>query len=98
METVKRRVPRPNFRSNSVSCYSGELMDWTGCKFVERVPGKVSGAPVLLHSRVKADAVLESYELGQSIQEIAYSYDLEPNAAAEVIGFAHSHNRMTSAS
>lgn len=32
-------------------------MDWTECKIVERVPGKVSGAPVLIGTRIPADAL-----------------------------------------
>ncbi len=28
-------------------------MDWSECPLVERVPGKVSGAPVIVHSRVR---------------------------------------------
>ncbi len=55
---------------------------------VEIVPGKVSGVPILKHSRVQADTVLESYELGESVEEIAYSYDLEPQVVEQVIQFA----------
>ncbi len=44
-------------------------MDWTGCELVERVPGKVSGVPILKHSRVQADTVWESYELGETVEE-----------------------------
>jgi uncharacterized protein (DUF433 family) len=63
-------------------------MDWTGCQLVEVVPGKVSGAPLLKHSRVQADAVLESHELGQSVEEIGFSYDLAPDMVRQVLGYA----------
>ena len=45
-------------------------MDWSGCQFVERVPGRVSGAWVLKDSRVQADAVVENARDGFSPEEI----------------------------
>ncbi len=65
-------------------------MDWTGCEVVEVVPGKVSGVPILKHSRVQADTVLESYELGESVEEIAYSFTLNPEDIRKVLSFAQS--------
>ena len=51
-------------------------MDWSGCDIVEIIPGKVSGVPVVRNSRVPAETVAESAELGESPEEIAYNYDL----------------------
>ncbi len=66
-------------------------MDWSGCPVVEVVPGKVSGAPILRHSRVTADAVLESFELGESVDDIAYSFDLKPDDIRAVLAYAEAH-------
>jgi len=63
-------------------------MDWSGCEAIEVVPGKLSGVPILKHSRVTADAVLESYELGESVEDIAYSYSLDPEQIEKVLAFA----------
>ena len=63
-------------------------MDWSGCEIVEVVPGKVSGAPILRGTRVQADTVLESYELGESVDEIADSFDLRPEDVRELVAFA----------
>jgi uncharacterized protein (DUF433 family) len=63
-------------------------MDWTGCDLVEWVPGKVSGKPILKHSRVTADAVLESYILGETVDDIAESFDLNPDDIRSVLDFA----------
>ena len=63
-------------------------MNWAGCEQVEIVPGKVSGAPILKHSRVTADAILESYELGESVAEIAFTFDLDPAQIRHVLRFA----------
>ena len=54
-------------------------MDWSGCELVEIVPGKVSGVPLVRGTRVPADQVIESLDDGESVDEIAYNYDL--NAA-----------------
>jgi uncharacterized protein (DUF433 family) len=54
-------------------------MDWAGCELVETVPGKVSGVPLIKGTRVPADQVIESFDDGESVDEIAYNYDL--NAA-----------------
>jgi uncharacterized protein (DUF433 family) len=69
-------------------------MDWTGCSIVEIVPGKVSGKPILKHSRVTADAVLESYELGETVEEIVESFDLNPDDVRCVLDFAASREPL----
>ena len=63
-------------------------MNWAGCEQVEIVPGKVSGAPILKNSRVTADAILESYDLGESVEQIAFSFGIEPVQIRQVLRFA----------
>ena len=46
------------------------VIDWTRCELIEQVPGKVSGRPVVRGTRILPDAILNSYELGDSIEEI----------------------------
>jgi uncharacterized protein (DUF433 family) len=70
-------------------------MDWNGCEIVEAVPGKVSGAPIIRGTRVQADTVLESHQLGESVEEIAYSYDLNPEDIRKVLSFAVSRSLLT---
>ncbi|MDQ2844132.1 MAG: DUF433 domain-containing protein [Acidobacteriota bacterium] len=45
-------------------------IDWTGCEIVERIPGKVSGRPIVRGTRILADTIVQDYELGESIEEI----------------------------
>jgi len=66
-------------------------MDWSGCEVVETVPGKVSGAPLVKGSRVQADTVLESHHLGESVDEIAYSFDLNPSDIRALLTYAAAH-------
>jgi uncharacterized protein (DUF433 family) len=45
-------------------------VDWTACELIEQVPGKVSGRPVVRGTRIMPDAIVNSYDLGDSIDEI----------------------------
>ena len=42
----------------------------TTCELIEQVPGKVSGKPVVRDTRVMPGPIMNSYELGDSIDEI----------------------------
>jgi uncharacterized protein (DUF433 family) len=63
-------------------------MDWSGCEAVEIVPGKVSGFPVMRRSRVLADQVLENHVAGESVEDIAYNFDLRPEDIRVVVSHA----------
>jgi uncharacterized protein (DUF433 family) len=63
-------------------------MDWSGCPYVEVIPGKVSGVPLVRNSRVQADAVLENHESGESVEDIAYNFELDPEDIRAVLAYA----------
>jgi uncharacterized protein (DUF433 family) len=63
-------------------------MDWSGCELVEVVPGKVSGLPVIRGSRVPADQILENHDAGESVEDIAYNFDLKPDDIRFVLTYA----------
>jgi uncharacterized protein (DUF433 family) len=65
-------------------------MDWTGCDLVERVPGKVSGRPVVKGTRILADQIVEEAELGSPVEEIAENYpSLTVAKIRKLLAFAH---------
>ena len=66
-------------------------MNWSGCDLVEIVPGKVSGVPVIKGTRVPADQVLASLDGGESVEEVAYNYDLQPAVIRELQAFFQRH-------
>jgi uncharacterized protein (DUF433 family) len=66
-------------------------MDWSGCDIVEVVPGKVSGVPLVRNTRVPADTVLESAELGESAEEIAFNYDLQLEDVRTLLEYVPRH-------
>jgi uncharacterized protein (DUF433 family) len=53
-------------------------MDWSGCDVVEVVPGKVSGVPLIRHTRAPVELVIASRDGGETIEEIACNYYLKP--------------------
>jgi uncharacterized protein (DUF433 family) len=63
-------------------------MDWSGCEMVEVVPGKVSGLPVIRGSRVPAEQVLENHDAGESVEDIAYNFDLKLDDIRTVLTYA----------
>jgi uncharacterized protein (DUF433 family) len=66
------------------------LMDWSGCDLVERMPGKVSGQPVVRGTRILADTIVEDHELGSPIEEIQENYPaLSKDTIRMLLTFAH---------
>jgi uncharacterized protein (DUF433 family) len=65
-------------------------MDWSGCDIVEVIPGKVSGVPLIRHSRVPVDLVIASKDAGEAIEEIAYNYDLKPEEIQALLSYRDS--------
>jgi len=45
-------------------------IDWTQCELIECVPGKVSGQPVVRGTRIMPEAIVGSYDLGETIEEL----------------------------
>ena len=65
-------------------------IDWTGCELVERIPGKVSGQPIVRGTRIMPEPVVRAFDRGESIDEIREGW---PSLSAEqirrLIQFAH---------
>ena len=69
-----------------------KYIDWTNCELVERVPGKVSGRPIVRGTRILADTIVQDAELGSSLEEIHENYpDLPIGAIQRLISFAYTH-------
>jgi uncharacterized protein (DUF433 family) len=65
-------------------------IDWTGCELVERIPGKVSGRPVVCGTRILADTIVQDAELGSPLEEIQENYpDLALATIQRLRSFAH---------
>jgi uncharacterized protein (DUF433 family) len=67
-------------------------IDWAGCDLVERIPGKVSGRPVVRGTRILADTIVQDAELGSPLEEIQENYpDLSLTTIRQLIPFARLH-------
>jgi uncharacterized protein (DUF433 family) len=66
--------------------------DWAVCELVERIPGKVSGRPIVRGTRILADTIVQDAELGSPLQEIQENYpDLSLTAIQQLVSFARTH-------
>jgi uncharacterized protein (DUF433 family) len=65
-------------------------IDWTACELIERVPGKVSGRPVVHGTRIMPEGIVNSYELGETIDELREGFpSLTESQIKRLIEFAH---------
>jgi uncharacterized protein (DUF433 family) len=49
-------------------------MDWSGCELVEVIPGKASGVPVVVGTRIPANVIVKNFDAGSPIEEIEENY------------------------
>ncbi len=65
-------------------------VDWTVCELIEVVPGKVSGRPIVRGTRILPDAIVDSYDLGETIEELSEGFpSLSVSQIKRLIEFAH---------
>jgi uncharacterized protein (DUF433 family) len=68
----------------------GVEIDWMACELIESVPGKVSGRPVVRGTRIMPHGIINSFELGDSIEEIQEGFPSLSREQIEcLIAFAH---------
>jgi uncharacterized protein (DUF433 family) len=65
-----------------------EAFDWTGCEWVERVEGRMSGVPTVIDSRVPPRVLVECFDDGMSVGSIAWNYSLPRAKVRGVLTFA----------
>jgi uncharacterized protein (DUF433 family) len=76
---------------NMANLESVSNIDWMACELIEQVPGKVSGRPVVRGTRILPDPIVNSYDLGDSIDEIHEGFPtLSVAQIKRLIDFAHS--------
>ena len=73
-------------------------VNWAGCNYVEVIPGKVSGVPILRDSRMPAAMVWACAVQGQSAEEIASDFSLSLPAVEGVLAWALSQTGLKRAS
>ncbi len=68
-----------------------EAIDWSECPIVVTVAGLMSGVPVVKGTRMPADDVVENYESGSPVDEIAENFALAPSDIRTILAYASSH-------
>lgn len=71
-----------------------KTMDWTGCPDVEIDPEKLGGTPILKHSRMPAEGIVENYTDGMSADEIAEVFELPVQGVRDLLAYATSRHPM----
>jgi uncharacterized protein (DUF433 family) len=70
-------------------------IDWTRCELIECVPGKVSGRPVVRGTRIMPEAIVGSYDLGETIEELHQGFPtLSVVQIKRLIEFAHAQREQ----
>ena len=68
-----------------------DKVDWSECPLVETKPGVQSGAPVLRGTRMPANAIVDNFDYGVSVSEIAEQFELPPDCIEAIVTYAQSH-------
>ena len=71
--------------------------DWRGCDVVQWDPEKLSGRANVEGTRMFADSVLDEFDDGWSVDEIAEDYGLRVGAVETIIDFAQARREKTAA-
>ena len=70
-------------------------IDWTACELIEQIPGKVSGRPIVRGTRIMPDGIVNSFDMGDSIEDIHEDWpSLSLDQIKRLIEFAHTHREQ----
>jgi uncharacterized protein (DUF433 family) len=70
---------------------TNEKIDWSECPLVETKPGVQSGAPVLRGTRMPVSAIVDNFDYGVSVAEIAEQFEVRPDHIQAILAYAKSH-------
>jgi uncharacterized protein (DUF433 family) len=71
-------------------------IDWTACELVEQIPGKVSGRPVVRGTRIMPEGIVNSFDMGNSIEDIHEDWpSLSVDQIIRLIEFARAFREQT---
>jgi uncharacterized protein (DUF433 family) len=71
-------------------------IDWMACELIEQVPGKVSGRPIVRGTRIMPDGIVNSYDMGESIENIHEDWpSLSIAQIKRLIEFANAHREQS---
>jgi len=80
-----------NHNGREVAMAVQDKIDWSECPLVEVKPGVQSGAPVLRGTRMPVNAIVDNFDYGVSVSEIAEQFELPPERIEAIVSYAQSH-------
>ena len=66
-------------------------IDWSDCPLVEVRQEVQSGAPVLRGTRMPVDAIVDNFDYGMSVAEIAEQFEVAPDCIDAILAYVESH-------
>ena len=66
-------------------------VDWSQCPLVEVKPKVLSGAPVLRGTRMPVSAIVDNFDYGVSVAEIAEQFEVPQDRVEAILTYAKSH-------
>jgi uncharacterized protein (DUF433 family) len=71
-------------------------LDWSQCPLVETNARVQSGAPVLRGTRLPVSAIIDNFDYGVSVAEIAAQFEIAPESVQTILSYAQSQLRIDS--
>jgi uncharacterized protein (DUF433 family) len=68
-----------------------ETIDWSECPLVEVKPKVQSGAPVLCGTRMPVNTIVDNFDYGVTVAEIAQQFEVPPDRIEAILTYAKSH-------
>ena len=68
-----------------------EKIDWSECPIVETKPEVQSGAPVLRGTRMPVSAIVDNFDYGVSVAEIAEQFEVPRDRIDAILTYAKRH-------
>ena len=69
-----------------------EIIDWSECPLVEVKPEVQIGAPVLRGTRMPVNAIVDNFDYGVSVAEIAEQFEVPQDRIEAILAYAKSHS------
>lgn len=80
-----------NDGGREVAMTTQDKIDWSECPLVEVKQGVQSGAPVLRGTRMPVNVIVDNFDYGVSVSEIAEQFELPPDRIEAIVAYAKSH-------
>jgi uncharacterized protein (DUF433 family) len=66
-------------------------IDWSACPIVEVNPRVQNGPPVLRGTRLPVSAIVDNFDYGLSVAEIAEQFEVPPDSVEAILAYAKCH-------